>query len=401
MAEFPAASPQNPPPSSVAYPQTTAPSRSLSPVKWAAIIVVLLLAGASLAGIGAWTSWVKAGRIAPGVSVQGQELTGLTAAEAKDRLEQRFGRLFVDIQTDERPFRVSVSELGGTPDFDTALAEAFHFGRSGHLAGDVTGIWSARSNGHALPLRMHWDKDQLRTKVWAIAGQFNTKPKDATLQITNDVVTVVPHQPGRILNVGATCAEIQKAYFVGKPAVEAISKETLPKLVTSDLEGKDVKLGSYTTRYDAGLVGRTTNIHVASGEVDGTVLEPGQDFSFNRTTGERTWDKGYRMGHIFERMPGEEKSKVVEGLAGGVCQVSTTLYNAVRRTNEKEPNLKIIERSTHSLPVTYVSPGLDATVAWPGKDFRFRNTFPYPVYLRAVPKDGRLNISVWARVKEG
>lgn len=401
MAEYPAASPQNAPPSSVAFPQTVSSSRSLSPVKWVAMAVLLLALFGTIAAYGAWAAWVKAGRIAPGIAVQGENLAGLSRAEAKARLEHRFGRLFLDIDTGTRPFHVALHELGGVPRFDAAVARAYRFGRSGNLLADVAGVWGARSAGKSFPLPIAWDKDLLRHKTWAIAGQFNTAPQDATLQVDSGVVTVVPHQVGRALNVGATCAAVQKSYFIGKPVVAAVTRETLPHLLTTDLEGKDVKLGFYATRYNAGLVGRTTNIHVAAGVVDGTVLLPGEEFSFNHATGERTWDKGYRMGHIFERKPGKEESEVVDGLAGGVCQVSSTLYNAVRRTNENESGLTIVERNTHSLPVTYVPPGRDATVAWPGKDFRFRNSFPHPVYLRAAAADGRLLISVWGRVKEG
>jgi len=149
------------------------------------------------------------------------------------------------------------------------------------------------------------------------------------------------------------------------------------------------------------LWGRTRNIHIASKEVDGKVLMPGEDFSFNKSTGERTWDKGYRMAHIFERKPGKEKSEVVDGLAGGVCQVSSTIYNAVRRTNnDTDGRLQIVERNHHSLPVTYVPYGRDATVAWPHKDFRFRNTFAHPIFLRAEVDGSKLTVSVWGRVPE-
>ena len=130
---------------------------------------------------------------------------------------------------------------------------------------------------------------------------------------------------------------------------------------------------------------------------------PGETFSFNKMTGERTWDKGYRMAHIFETKPGAKEAEVVDGLAGGVCQVSSTLFNAVRRANDEigAKGLKIVERNSHSLPVTYVPSGLDATVAWPSKDFRFRNTLNHPVFLRTTIRRSKLTIGVWGRVPRG
>jgi vancomycin resistance protein YoaR len=168
-------------------------------------------------------------------------------------------------------------------------------------------------------------------------------------------------------------------------------RTTAPRLTAASLAGTDVKLGEYRTRFNAGEWGRTRNIYVAAGAIDGKVIMPGQTFSFNQSTGRRTWEKGYRMAHIFERKPGQLKAEVVDGLAGGVCQVSSTLYNAVRKSKDKVgPGVRIVERNYHSLPVTYVPPGFDATVAWPNKDFRFRNTLPAPIYLRAEVVGSRL-----------
>jgi vancomycin resistance protein YoaR len=192
---------------------------------------------------------------------------------------------------------------------------------------------------------------------------------------------------------------LQKKYYVGLPNIKATAKVLPPRVTSASLEGQDIRLGQYSTWYDASYWGRTRNIHVASSELDGTVLMPGETFSFNGATGERTWRKGYRMAHIFERKPGQRESEVVDGLAGGVCQVSTTLYNAVRKTNRRMGrHLKIVERNHHSLPVTYIAPGLDATVAWPSLDFKFRNAFPHPIYLRTAAGGSRLRVSVWGRV---
>jgi vancomycin resistance protein YoaR len=393
--------------SSVASPEFSSESFSpatparMSPWKIAALgsgVVCVVALGISY---GAWASWARGTSIARGVIVQGEDLSGLSKAEAHARLEKRFGRLFVAVRTPDRDFGVSVAELGGKPRFDAVVHKAHRFGRSGNVVADVAGIWKARSVEQKLSLPIEWDKGTLRRKMWTIASQFNQAPRDATLKVESETVSVVPHQEGRALNVGATCATLQKKYFAGAPAIEATVRKTNPRLQAGDLEGRDVKLGVYSTRYNAGEVGRTRNIHVAAGEIDGMVLLPNEEFSFNRATGKRTWSKGYRMAHIFETKPGKTEAEVVDGLAGGVCQVSSTLYNAVRRANDESRGLKIVERTTHSLPVTYVPRGLDATVAWPSKDFRFRNTFSHPVYLRARAGNSRLVISVWGRVKEG
>ncbi|HEX8835274.1 MAG TPA: VanW family protein [Abditibacteriaceae bacterium] len=388
--------------------QSVAPSRSThkvqpnSQVLWAKRIGIGLGAAVVLAaGIsyGAYTSWAGSGNIASGVNIQGEPVGGLSRAEAKRRLEKRFGRLFVNVETPARSYRVSLSELGGVPKFDAAVYAAYRYGREGATLANVVRVWKARGAEHRLALPVEWNKTDLRRKMWLIATQYNQPAQDAKLTVTDEGVQVIAEREGRKLNVGETLAQLQKKYYVGMPTVAATTIEAKPRVVAASLAGSDVKLGEYTTRFDRGLSGRTRNIRVASAEVDGKILMPGEAFSFNETTGRRTWAKGYRMAHIFETKPGEDKAEVVDGLAGGVCQVSSTLYNAVRKANQKAGRrIKIVERNYHSLPVSYVPTGLDATVAWPSKDFRFRNTFEHPIYLRSKVRGSRLIISVWGRV---
>lgn len=379
-------------------------SESGSGTRWLRIAgLSLLTLGVIAAGAsyGAYSMWMGGGRIAPGVVVQGEHVGGLTAQDARRRLTERFDRLFVEVKTPHRSFKMSLKELGGEPQVQEAVKNAYWFGRAGNVPQNVVNVLSARQAEKRLALPVRWNKDRLRQKMWTVASIYNQEPKDATLQVTELGADVVEGQTGRTLNVGETLLQLQKKYYVGLPSVEATVRTVAPRITAASLAGTDTKIGEYQTRFNPGEWGRTRNIYVASEAIDGQVLMPGETFSFNQATGERTWDKGYRMAHIFERKPGQLKAEVVDGLAGGVCQVSTTLYNAVRKGREAGvTGLRIVERNYHSLPVTYVSPGYDATVAWPIKDFRFRNTLGHPIYLRAMVSGRRLTVSVWGRVPD-
>jgi vancomycin resistance protein YoaR len=358
-----------------------------------AAIVALGAAG------GAYSRWAEGELIAPGVAIAGVPVGGLTRAQAEKALQKRFGRLFVSLETERRPFRVALKELGGAPSLGPTVRKAAQIGRDGDVFSNFLRVYGTKTSGQKFMLPVVWRKAALVAKLKTIDHLYKSPARDARLKIVGDDVRIVPDVAGRALNVGETALRIQKRYFIGAPRIEAATRTVAPKLTARDLEGQDVLLASYPTRFNGGLRGRTTNIRVACSVIDGRVLMPGETFSFNQMTGERTYDKGYRMAHIFERKPGQTESEVVDGLAGGVCQVSSTLYNAVRRANEDAARkLKIIERNSHSLPVTYVPSGLDATVAWPYKDFRFRNTLDHPVYLRTSVGRSRLVIGVWGRV---
>lgn len=147
-----------------------------------------------------------------------------------------------------------------------------------------------------------------------------------------------------------------------------------PTITTEDIRNVQKKLvGSYTTKFDGKNENRTTNIRLSSEAIDGMILMPGEEFSFNKVVAERTVERGYKETGIIV------KGEFSEGIGGGICQVSSTLYNSV-----DEAGLKITHRYSHSAIATYVPKGRDATVSWGGPDFRFQNSLDKPIMIRIV-----------------
>lgn len=167
-------------------------------------------------------------------------------------------------------------------------------------------------------------------------------------------------------------------------------KITKPKIKVKDLGDKLFKqtLAKYTTIYDAGVYNRAHNVALAAKTINGTILLPGETFSYNGKLGNTNAAKGYKQATAYVG------GKVVPSYGGGICQVSSTLYNAVLYAN-----LEIIERYNHSYAVSYVPAGRDATVAYGGKDFKFKNTRSYPIKIVASAKNGVVSISI-AGIKE-
>ena len=148
--------------------------------------------------------------------------------------------------------------------------------------------------------------------------------------------------------------------------IDDIGTEAFPYLISS-----------YTTKYDASNINRSGNLRIAAGKINGTVLMPDEEFSFNEVVGKRTVQDGYTDAKIYEN------GKVVDGLAGGICQISSTLYNAVLMAN-----LKVTERRNHSYTSSYVPAGRDATVVYGTQDFKFKNTRKYPIKIEATVANG-------------
>lgn len=143
------------------------------------------------------------------------------------------------------------------------------------------------------------------------------------------------------------------------------------------LEAFPYLISDFTTKYDASNKNRSQNLAIAAGKIDGTVLMPGEEFSFNQVVGKRTIQEGYKDAKIYQ------DGQVVDGLAGGICQISSTLYNAVVKAN-----LEVTERRNHSFTTSYIKAGQDATVVYGVIDFKFKNTRTYPIKISASVESG-------------
>ena len=165
---------------------------------------------------------------------------------------------------------------------------------------------------------------------------------------------------------------------------------TKPNITLTDIGEKAFpdELSTFTTRYDVSDKDRTTNLELACEKLNGKVILPGETFSYNQTLGARTASAGYKNAKIY--VSGE----VVDGIGGGICQISSTLYNTVLMAN-----LEIVERRNHQFVTSYVPAGRDATVVYGSTDFKFKNTRQYPVRLVATAKNGIATISVYG-IKE-
>lgn len=162
-----------------------------------------------------------------------------------------------------------------------------------------------------------------------------------------------------------------------------------------DTKLKDLKidvfpdeLGSFSTRYDANNEDRSTNLNLAATKIDGTILSPGEEFSYNKIVGERSISAGYKEAKVYQN------GAVVDGIGGGICQISSTLYNAVVFAN-----LEVTERYNHQFITSYVEAGRDATVAYGSKDFKFINNRTYPIRIDVYISSGIAKVDIYG-IKE-
>ncbi|MFN0154830.1 MAG: VanW family protein [Gaiella sp.] len=220
-----------------------------------------------------------------------------------------------------------------------------------------------------------------------LSGIVNVKPRDARFAVNADRgIYVMPSREGRVLHREKTVAAMSRTLFsathrvVQLPVVVAAPARSTEQAKAMGIE--DV-VASYTTLY-SGTESRLHNVALAAKLIDNTLIAPGKIFSFNDTTGRRTVEAG------FQEAPVIVGAELVNGIAGGVCQVSTTVFNAAY-----DSGLPIEERTNHALYISHYPQGRDATVDYPGLDMRFRNDTGAWLLLRTFVSPGRLTVNLY------
>lgn len=267
------------------------------------------------------------------------------------------------------------------------------------------------------------DKDNLKKLI--IEGISKRTYDEVTKEGYSQEVEIPAHEAkAKDIDIdkiyGEVFREPQNAYFETDPpkiyvdvdgidfaiskeeAKELIGKEskdeyTIPlKISKAEITTKDLGkeafpylISSFSTKYDASNINRSTNLEIAAGKINGTVIMPGETFSYNKVVGKRTIEEGYKDAKIYA------DGGVVDGLAGGICQISSTLYNAALLAN-----LEIVERKNHSYPASYIQVGRDATVVYGVKDLQFKNSRQYPIKLEASVKNGVAEFKIYGIQEE-
>ena len=204
--------------------------------------------------------------------------------------------------------------------------------------------------------------------------------------ITKDPVEVHPEVIGKDFNI----EDAKKILEENKEQYEIPLQITNPQVTLSNLgsEAFPEKISVYSTRYDGGDKDRSTNLEIACKKIDEKIVLPGETFSYNKTLGARTTKAGYKTAKVYEN------GAVVDGIGGGICQISSTLYNAVLKAN-----MQTVERRNHQFITSYVPEGRDATVAYGVTDFKFKNTRKYAIKIKATASNGVATISIYG-IKE-
>jgi vancomycin resistance protein YoaR len=236
-----------------------------------------------------------------------------------------------------------------------------------------------------------YNEETLKELVEEWNDNLKVGAKNATLEMDNNKgLIVIPEQPGLEVDRDRTFAGLPQAIdniedYISLPIY---LKEAEPSVLAKDLANMG-EISSFTTNFNTAEINRSKNLRLAASKINGNIIAVGEEFKFNSIVGKRTVESGYSDAMIIV------SGKFEPGLGGGVCQVSSTLYNACLMAG-----LEISERHNHGLSVSYVQLGLDATVVYGIQDFRFINNTSSPIYIRAITNGGQLTMSIYGNLAD-
>lgn len=353
------------------------------------LIAIVIVVPLILFSSGFFTT--SAEKVLPGVEIMGTELGGLNRQEGITKLaelEQTIRATRVVLNYHGRSWPLLLNEVGFDLNLDSIMTEALNAGRQGSLIQRWQDRKQIGRTGRPLQPIFEFDQEKLAGRVKDLTREITVEPGEASFNIdSSDRVTVAPGKDGTGVDLESLKKDITSVLLEGvKPEVELTLVPVSPAQTTAALESMGINglLGSYTTWFNAGMVSRSYNISVAAKAFDDLLVMPGQVVSFNEIVGPRSSEAGYKIAPVIVN------NELVDGIGGGVCQVSTTLYNSVLLAN-----LEIVERSSHSLPVAYVPIGRDATVVDDALDLKFRNSTSNYLYIKSIVASGQITFKIY------
>ena len=388
-----------------------------------------------------------------GVKIEGIDVSGLSREEAKAKIETVYNaKKEEDIILKYNDFETTISQdiLETNYDLDKAVNEAISLGKDGNIITNNYNILFALLGKKNIKVDMSINEERIKDEIENIQTNIPGTIIEPDYYVENDKLIITPGQEGikisvdnlinRIKNTLKTSSsnqqyieipmdnvwpdkidiekihdeiykEVQDAYLTENPItihpeVEGVNFdiEEAKKILENDSEQYEIplkitkpnvtmeqigaeafpnKISFYSTRYDGGDVNRSTNLELACEKINDVIVLPGETFSYNKTLGERSKAAGYKTAKVYEN------GEVVDGIGGGICQISSTLYNAVLKAN-----LEIVERRNHQFITSYVEEGRDATVAYGVTDFKFKNSRKYAIKIKASASNGVATIEI-------
>jgi len=326
------------------------------------------------------------------IYIDDKDVSGMKVDEVKKFFEEKLSSYQTEkvvLKLEEEQVEFTLADFGlYAINLEDVLDEALSYGKGGSLWERYQAAKELKEKAKKFDIAYSVDSEVVKATVSEKTKNMGEKPKNAVITRKDGKFVIEREIAGTQVDVEASTKIIMERFddeweAKGPEKFELVSMVKDAKITEEELLKIQDKLGSYTTEFESGN-DRAKNIALATSRINGTVLMPGEEMSASDGMGERSEKNGYRPAGTY--LNGE----VVDGVGGGVCQVSTTLYNSVLNAE-----LEVTERSPHSMIVSYVPAAQDAAISAGYKDLKFKNNTEAPVYIEGYTKGGSVTFVIY------
>lgn len=348
--------------------------------KFIYVLVVLIISFTSL-GL---TSKEK--KIHSNITIENVDVGKLTKKQAIKKLEKTYPLKDFYITYQNEKWIIHSDDINLDYHIAQRVDDAFNYTRSSSLAENIKRKGSLKlKKTYNIRLKATYDEVKLSEKIKVICDSINKSAVDATFHVElSGELKRTKSKEGKQVDLSRLKENIYE--MINKKKIEDIKLPVLivyPKVSTQQVKSINSVLGQFSTGFND-YTSRGSNIHVAGESTSDILLMPGETFSYNKHTGARNWVNGYKSAPVIVG------GRVTNGEGGGVCQVSTTIYNAALLSG-----LTIDEVHNHSLPSRYAPRGRDATVSYGYTDLKFTNPYTHPVYIKNIIGKGTITSKIY------
>ena len=336
-------------------------------------------------------------RILSGLYIEGVYVGDDTKEEAMNKLDQIVNEKSlqtVRLDINEHSYEMTLSDLGVSFSYDEVVEEACRYGKTGNLIRRYKEQEEIKNNNKRMYFDYELDEAVFEEVIKVNGNAWFQSAQNASIYKTEEGIKIVDEVVGTTCDMEATkekfLAFMEKDYRVGNISFEVEVMEEIPEITADELRQIEFTvLGTFTTNYgssSASAWNRKMNVQNATNFINGSVLMPGEEFDTNLVMEPYTKDNGYYEAGSYLN------GKVVQSMGGGICQVSSTLYNAVLFAE-----LEVVERYPHSMTVGYVQLSADAAIAGTTKNLVFKNNLDTPIYIEGTYTDTMLTFSIYGK----
>lgn len=323
-----------------------------------------------------------------GVKIENIALSGIDRSKAKEKIQHEINENFagkkLKLKYNEHEWNIGLNEISYGFLVDSAIESAYKIGREGNFINRLITVYHVRGRNVNISLASQFDRKKLRSILESIKTEIDQEEVNASAIYKNGKVIFNKEIIGKNIDVDKNMDLLENILLEKKfSSIELIVDDIYPRVRYNDISVIEKVVSTFSTSFNSQKIDRSFNIKLACDKINNTVLLPGDSFSMDKALGPRSVSNGYRNAPVII------KGKLLEGVGGGVCQVTTTLYVAVLKSK-----LEVLERRPHSMPLGYVEPGQDATIAEGYIDFKFKNNKGYPVLISAQVSGNNITIRI-------